>query len=177
MGKSLNFVKKRILTGECNGMENNNWVYLKEVSFLDIWNSEYINLKDHSLPKIFNYRFENDNNKEHTMDMTLEYNDNADFQYFSTERCICDGTMLFEIENMLHVINKIINLKTYCTDVIFPNDFEDSPWKYNLKYTVGNFVIGMEKDDKFSTKDKPWMTCRFTAMLPIKMEFVRNNNE
>lgn len=33
-----------------------------------------------------------------------------------------------------------------------------------------------EIDNKFASKDNPWITCRFTAMLPIKMEFMRNNN-
>ena len=31
-----------------------------------------------------------------------------------------------------------------------------------------------EFGDEFATKEKPWMKSRFTAMLPIKFDVVRN---
>lgn len=38
----------------------------------------------------------------------------------------------------------------------------------------GNFVLAEEFGDQFATKEKPWMKSRFTAMLPIKFNVVRN---
>ena len=85
MGKSLDFVKKRIATGECNGMENNKWERLNEVSFIDVWNNDLTNLKYCFLPKTINYTV--DNNE---FSLTIKYDSEAEFQYFITKQCICD---------------------------------------------------------------------------------------
>lgn len=172
MGKSLDFVKQRIATGECNGMENNKWERLDEVPFMDIYNFD--TKEKRTLPYTCEYMYIVDNeNKSFTI--TLNYDPEAEFQYFSTSQCICDSTLIFEIDNTVNIIAKIFKCETYYSPIA-PDDFEEYPWRYDLVYTVGNFVNGMEINDEFAPKDKPWMRCRFTAMLPIKMEFVRNNN-
>lgn len=173
MGKSLEFVKQRIATGECNGMENNEWKRLNEVPFMDIYNFDI--KEKRILPYACEYGYKIDN-KDKIFTITLNYDPETEFQYFSTNQCVCDGTLMFEIYNMIDIIAKIFKFETYYSPSL-PDDFEKYPWRYDLVYTVGDFVDGMEINDKFAPEDKPWMTCRFTAMLPIKMEFVRNNNE
>ena len=173
MGKSLEFAKQRIATGECNGMENNKWERLNEVHFMDVYNFD--TEEKRSLPYTCEYKYIVDN-EDKIFTITLNYDPEAEFQYFSTSQCICDGTLMFEINNMIDIIAKIFKCETYYSPSL-PNDFEEYPWRYDLVYTVGDFVTGMEIDNKFAPKDKPWMTCRFTEMLPIKMEFVWNNNE
>ena len=173
MGKSLDFIKHRIATGQCNGMENNEWKRLDEIPFTDVWYNMLFN-KDKpnyiSLPAYFDVYLDCDKTKK--IVIIIQYDSKSEFQYFITKQCICDSTLLFEIQNMQNIINKIINLETYYSPIL-PDDFEQYPWKYDLIYTVGDFVSGMEIDNKFAPEDKPWMTCRFTSMLPVKMEFVR----
>lgn len=56
-------------------------------------------------------------------------------------------------------------------------DFEittDSDCGLSIIYTVGDFVLTEEFGDEFTTKEKPWMQSRFTAMLPIKFDVVKN---
>lgn len=182
MGKSLDLVKQRIATGECNGIENAEWKHLYEVPLENIWKNMLfytpndLDKPPFSIPLPFDFSIYIDNDETKKINIIIQYDPEAEFQYFSTEQCICDSTLLFEIQNMENILNKIIHLETYYSPTL-PNDFEEEPWKYDLIYTVGDFVTGMEIDDKFAPKDKPWMACRYTAMLPIKMEFVRKENE
>ena len=64
-------------------------------------------------------------------------------------------------------VENIINLKTYFKSVEIPKDLSE----HTIIYTIGDFVLVSETDrEKFKTEDKPWLDCRFTAMLPIKFE-------
>lgn len=98
----------------------------------------------------------------------IHYSEDADFEYFTCERCVCDGTLLFIDEQIINILNKLVCLKTINTKKI-PEQYNENPFAYDLHYTVGNFVIGTEYGD-FGTDEKPWMHSRFTTMLPIKFE-------
>ena len=177
MGKSLDFAKKRIATGECNGMENNNYDTMFECNSLEIINNMYGSFlwKD----DVCKYTLDiQENEQEGEIEITIKYDPDAEFEYFTMERCVNDGTLYFFEDLFFNIINKIYGYQglTYNVEKV-PSDFLDNPFNYNLKYTIGNFVCGTENSYSFATEDKPWMTCRFTAMLPIKMEFVRKQNE
>ena len=110
MGKSLEFVKQRIATGECNGIENNKWERLNEIPFTNIYNFD--TEEKCTLPYVCEYMYIVDN-KEKCFNIILNYNPEAEFQYFSTSQCICDGTLMFEINNMVNIIAKIFKGETY----------------------------------------------------------------
>ena len=38
-------------------------------------------------------------------------------------------------------------------------------------------MLAEEFGNEFATKEKPWMQSRFTAMLPIKFDVVRNGEQ
>ena len=67
-------------------------------------------------------------------------------------------------------IDKMIHLKTCNVNKEIPKDLIG----YSIIYTVGDFVLAEEFGDEFATKEKPWMKSKFTAMLPIKFDVVRN---
>lgn len=62
------------------------------------------------------------------------------FEYFTMERCICDGTLIFIEELIEKVLLKVIQIQTVNNDKI-PEDFNRNPFNYDILYTVGNFVI------------------------------------
>ena len=45
---------------------------------------------------------------------------------------------------------------------------------HHIKYTIGNIVCCTEYSEEFATKDKPYLTSRYTALLPIKFEIVKD---
>ena len=64
----------------------------------------------------------------------------------------------------------MINLKTCNGNKTIPKDLNG----YSIIYTVGDFVLAEELSDEFATKDKPWMKSRFTVMLPIRFNVVKD---
>ena len=68
-----------------------------------------------------------------------------------------------------NIFYKLLQCGTYNLQTC-PKDIETNFWNYDVKYTVGNFILNEEYGD-FGTGEKPWMRSRFTAMLPIKCEF------
>lgn len=165
MGKSLEFIKERIKSGGTNGMENNkyNWMeeqtpfeVLKESLKLAITGSILCN-------QAFRYNILN----KGTFKVKLIYNPDAEYDYFTMQRCSSDGTYAHLYELMEICVENIINLKTYFKPVKIPKDLSE----HTIIYTIGDFVLASETDrGKFKTENKPWLDCRFTAMLPIKFE-------
>lgn len=170
MGKSLEFVKQRIANGECNGMENNEYDTMFECNLLENIENTYGSFLWKG--DICNYVLDT---LEGSTEITIKYDPDADFEYFTMERCINDGTLYFFEDLFFKVINKLYGFQGDRTYNIkkAPSDFLTNPFNYDIKYTVGNFVCGTENSRDFSLEDKPWMRSRFTVMLPIKMEFVR----
>ena len=100
--------------------------------------------------------------------LNIVYSEDADFEYFTMERCVCDGTLAFMDELATVCFNKILGAQTVNAEKM-PNDFMDDPFKYEMHYTIGDFVCCEEFGD-FGTEEKPWMKSRFTVMLPIKFD-------
>lgn len=174
-GKSIEFVKKIIQSGRCNGMENNAYKYMNEVNFTQIIKGmrdadgnliKFINDTAHAEIPLVN----KESGKEFKLNINITYNPNAEFDYFTTESCVCDGTLVFIHDLMVDVINKLTPFGT-CGKI--PKEAEDNLENYDIHYTVGDFVVGEEYGKQFATKEQPWLQCRFTVMLPIKCEFIK----
>lgn len=164
MGKSLKFVKERIASGQCNGMENNKYESMIEQDIRELFTTvnytkNGIILADIPYLKDFN--------------VVIKYDPDADFEYFTMQRCNCDGTFIFFQNLMGECIDKMIYLKTCNVNKEIPKDLTG----YSIVYTVGDFVLAEEFGNEFATKEKPWMQSRFTAMLPIKFDVVRNGEQ
>lgn len=171
MEKSLNFIKNRIESGMCSGMNISDYKNAFEFNFID-----FINICNENIKKSFcNNQFTTImsgecNGIEGKSANIIVFDPDADFEYFTMESCSCDGTLLFMNELMEDVLSKIFGVRTYNTQTI-PTGALENIWNYDIKYTVGNFVLNNE-NGKFGTEEKPWMQSRFTAMLPIKCEWI-----
>ena len=98
--------------------------------------------------------------------ISLEFNPEANFQYFTQSESIHDGTLLFITENIQKCINRIIMGDTWYQ---LPN-YPQKPKKAKVHYTIGNFIIVNEFDkdgSKFTPKDKRWMNMRTKVMIPL----------
>lgn len=167
--KSLEFVKKRIASGVCNGMENDKYEHMNEIDFTTIASKIQFNELVEVSENLWKTKLLFENGK--TTEVSVKHNPNAQFDYFSTERCICDGTLLFAVELCKKIFNKILTGQS-CYTPKMPKDAGEKPYNYDISFEIGNFVFTEEYGEQFATEDKPWMKSRFTVMLPIKCDFV-----
>lgn len=166
MGKSLEFVKERIKSGQCNGMESNKYESMIEYDTRELFKNTYYSKENDSI--LANIPYHKDNKPY--FNVIIKYNPDADFEYFTIQRCVCDGSFIFFQDVMRDCINKLIHLKTCNVNKNIPKDLTG----YSIVYTIGDFVLAEEFSDGFATNEKPWMNSRFTAMLPIKFEVIKD---
>lgn len=159
MSRSMDFCKKRA--------KKNGFTFLPDAKFTETDSCEILKnmLTDPSkdISSISEAGLKIHNN------VTVIYNPEANFDYFTNYQSRNDGTLLFTIEAMQQVLLNVMNIKTYCTTKV-PDDFVENFESYNVTYTIGNIISVCEHSEKFGTKEKPWMMQRDTAMLPIKFE-------
>jgi hypothetical protein len=174
MSKSMEFVKNRISNKQADVPLQENAVFT-EVNFLDAINNLAVSdvLKNffgkyHNIHYILKDAKMTFYGEEVTCDIPVSifYDENAEFEYFTMEHCICDGTLLFMEELCLDILNKVFRLQTINKEKVNANT---DLFKNEIIYTVGNFVVCTEYGD-FGTEDKPWLNSRFTVMLPIKFD-------
>lgn len=166
--KSLNFVKQRIesdLVDET--LQDIKFTSMNETSFLRFCREQNIIDKDKTYRET---KYIKEDSKEYITQI-IQYDPDANFQYFTTAICKCDGTMLFYFDLMLKCIERMLEFHTWSKEVETPKELNGT----TLKYTVGDFVIASEYGDQCATKEKPWMRSRFIVMLPIKCEVIKNS--
>lgn len=111
----------------------------------------------------FFFEGEVDDETEICFDVSISFDDNADFEYFISESCVHDDTLYFIRETMDKCIRKVCLAQTYNKNTGAP-EFGDS-----IQYIVGDFVVLTEYDGDFVPADKPWMKERTTVLLSLKM--------
>lgn len=173
-GKSLEFAKKRIASGECGGMENDKFKHMNEVNFHLITENFQFNECVKASDNLWEVEFLV-NGTDKKVKLLVKHNPDAEFDYISIKRCCCDGTLCFFVGLCKEILEKIFSRQSICMPKI-PKDIEESPENYDISFEVGNFVFAEEYGKQFATEEKPWMNCRFTAMLSIKCDFVRRNS-
>ncbi len=104
-----------------------------------------------------------DEGKKCCFKVSLSSDANADFDYFTSDSCVHDGTLYFIREAMNRCVQRVCFAQTYNKNVGEPQNGD------SIKYVIGNFVILNEYDGDFVPADKPWMRERTTVLLPIKM--------
>lgn len=168
--KSLEFAKKRIASGDCGGMENDKFEHMNEVNFRlmadSIQFNECVKVSDNLWEVEFLVK-----GTDKSVKLSVKYNPDAEFDYISIKRCCCDGTLCFFKDLCEEILEKILSGKSAYTPKM-PKDREN----YDIFFEVGNFVFAEEYGEQFAPEDKPWMKCRFTAMLPVKCDFVRRTS-
>lgn len=100
--------------------------------------------------------------------VSLKYNPDADFDYYTSSFNRNDGTFVFMKTAIGQLFQEkfLYKLNTYCTEK--ENYFTDPNVK-EIIYEVGDFVINCYAEDEHAPKTKKWMNEIFQACLPIKM--------
>ena len=151
MSKSLEFCKKTAI--ERSEMGDRDWNKAIEENSEEFF--------DVVLKQIRRYSIISEDDSM-TYNVNISFNPDGDFQYFTSETAVTDGTLFFIVKLINRCVNKVIGAQTYYAPI---GPFKD---KDEVSYTVGNFIIISEIDDKFAPEDKPWCTNRITVMLPLK---------
>ena len=101
MNSSLEYIKKRINEGDCNNMPPEEFNDMNIVPFKSLF------LKD-----VENHTFNGVTKDGGKVLAYLTYEPDAEFNYFITESCMCDGTLMFMGDLMERIVNKICQFKT-----------------------------------------------------------------
>lgn len=101
--------------------------------------------------------------------LNLEYNEDGDFDYFTSTQLVHDGTLLFVAECFEKLVRKILYAETYFKPK-GSHSFGDT-----VKYTIGNFVYLNEHGDDFG--GEKWMKTRTTVLLPLKYEKIDGGDD
>lgn len=157
MSKSLTFCQTAASDPNRSNLSDRDWSKAKEID------SEYF--FEPYLGGVQSYNImiqEGDCDEPKALHVDIEFDEDADFDYFVCSSLIHDGTLLFVTNAVSDCIMKVGLAQTY--------DSRKGPHKSHVKYTVGNFVVLNEYDKDFAPPDKPWMNERTTVLLPIKYE-------
>ena len=99
---------------------------------------------------------------EYVIDVDTEMNN---YDYYVSESIVHDGTLLFENKAICNVINKIVFLESFYSNLRLPNNGD------KLHATVGNIILLNSFDGDWIPKDKPWCRERTAVFIPVKMEY------
>ena len=95
---SLDYIKKRIKDDTCINMPIEEFQNMNIMPFLSCYDKDYYPLTK--------------SNVTNKINADLRYSPFANFNYFITETCICDGTLLFITELIQRIIHKIKIIQT-----------------------------------------------------------------
>ena len=158
MGKSLEFCKRLASDPERSMYCDRDFNFAKEYdNTLDVF--EYV-LNGKS-PSNLTAEWNN------TIHYSIEYDNEADFDYFVSETDMTDGTLVSKMNVEMTVVERVANCLTYFTSKGAPSSGD------TVKYTVGNLVVIDEWRNVCTHDDKPWMKNRITVMLPVKYDVIR----
>ena len=165
MGKSLDFVKQRIIKDK-NFKDKKYAIYTQNLityPFDYFWKTTVYNLPH-------KYKIVHAQGKHNQIE--IAYDPDADFNTYLTHYCIGYGNCKNIITGMGYIANDLLtcNMNTLPEDYDEFNDGDDY-LNYDIKYTVGDFVIGIEYENCGSPY-KPNMKNIFYTMLPVKTEFI-----
>lgn len=175
--KSIDYIKERLKDGYATNIDINKLNLIEEVDFITVFNELFDEEGANFLESGIKMQL-----KDGTTISELVYDGDAEYNYFSTSTSINDGTLYFDVEPIADILKRVLTCQTYNSEIMegLPNVDEDRQFyeTHHIKYTVGDFVVGVEFADSseddvdWLDKDRPWLTKRTTAMLPIKFEIV-----
>jgi len=88
----------------------------------------------------------------------------ADFDYFTSNSFLSDGTLVFLLESIENLVQKVITLGSYNKELGPPEPGN------TVNIVVGNYVL-LTEYGKFDTENGAWLNERTTVLLPIKMTY------
>ena len=155
MSKSLEFSIDRLSDPDISCYSNSDWSKAVEVSSEEIFDSYIDGCRE------INVEGYDEDGQPINVKTILTFDQEGDFQYCATKKCVCDGTLLFLDNLKYNLVSAVCCAKTICKS-IEPVENGDT-----INYTIGNFVILTEECES-PDKDKPWLTDRFIVALSLK---------
>jgi hypothetical protein len=167
MNQSLLFIKKRL---------NNNPDFIMPVGWqnrVNIYNpfnvyKEYFRSLEVNGESL-SCHLESDQEIGKKMKISVRYSPHEKFQYFANSETKHDGTIIFFIDNICRLLNKVLTLGTYCSDGI-SDDFITNPFNYDVEYVIGDIIVHSEFGEQIINEVR--MSGQHdTAFIPIKFTF------
>ena len=103
-----------------------------------------------------------DDGREVLYYVNITIDPNGDFDYFTSDSFISDGTLLFWADCIDGLLRKVLSLETYNKELGIP------PNGCTVNLVIGNMVSLYEYDGDWIPTDKKWMRERTTMLLPLK---------
>lgn len=104
-----------------------------------------------------------DDGSKVSYDVNIMINPDGDFDYFTSDSFISDGTFLFWAECVDGLLRKVLSLETYNKELGAPSN------GCTVNWVIGNVVSCAEYDGDWIPDDKKWMRERVTMLLPLKI--------
>jgi len=140
MNNSINFVLNKIKDKEVHkNFEKDNWnqaTIINPMEFLRPF------IKNNNIDSIF-YEVENIDetiNKTIRRNITINYSPDGNYDYFISDSCIYDGTLLFVNQLINNILESILTGKSYNKKDV-PVDFLKEYWKYDIIYNIGDILL------------------------------------
>ena len=159
MSKSLEFCKKRAADSNISCYADRNWDEAKEIDIRNTLDTMLGSKRQYVLTG----KTDDESNVKYNIFVTV--NPDANFDYFTSDSYLSDGTMLFFIESLQRLLSKVLLLQTYNKNLGKPIN------GCNIHWTIGNYIYLDEFDGDWIPKEKEWMNMRTTVLLPLKMEY------
>ena len=104
-----------------------------------------------------------DDGSKVSYDVNITMDPDGDFDYFTSDSFISDGTLLFWAECADGLLREVLSLETYNKELGAPSN------GCTINWVIGNVVSCAEYDGDWVPADKKWMRERVTMLLPLKM--------
>ena len=166
MNRSIEFVKSKIINNETNGIQIDGWDDSLILNPIDYYMRFIPDLNIKNGNELF-VTMKYDNGKQSKI--TIIYDPDIDFDYFTMETTTHDGTMLFTLESIKDLLYKLLQLNTMPKDTpIDENNVDD----YDYVYTIGDIVLHRDFGIK-SINGHNRMAQTDTIILPIKFDCIK----
>lgn len=163
MSKSLEFCKARAKNKEISSFFDRDWDNAREMESLALF--------ERILEGKRKYKIAGEEDGEaREFTISLVFDPDADFDYFTSSCSVHDGTLMFMFDNMEKCAKRVIIAETYYTKKGKPQAGD------TIQYTIGNFVVLNEFDangDLFYLKEKPYLMERTTVLLPLRYDLIK----
>lgn len=159
MSKSLDFCIQAASDPERSSYSDRDWS-----KAIELHSTKF--LIDEMLEGIRKYVLEyDDDGSKGVINIELVLNADADFQYFTSESFVSDGSLAFITDASEKLISRVLGGRSYYADLKEP-EYGDT-----IEFTIGNLILLTEHGD-FGTEEKPWLRERNTILLPVAMRYL-----
>lgn len=168
MNKSIEYIKRRVSSDDGNTvrMPIDGWdkaSVVNPINYFKINFQHMIDLLKEENKIIFNFKTDS---SEKEMEIIIDYNPDAEFDYFTMISTTHDGTLLFTIDALNDILERLFSVSTYKAEGV-TLDFLIHTLDYDISYIIGDIIIHRDFGLKNINNNKMYGVTE-TIVLPIK---------